>query len=326
MKTTEIFVEQVLIGFMVLLVLAAPFGPQILKAFPGIELPQGLALGAILTGLGYLLGIVVDRVVDTLTEDLESHNRARFTIRKEWKELATERPGDKSEDERDFFPEDTRRIQVMQKGGGLEAQMDYLRTRIRLCRALAVFLPAITFALVVGLLADNVVCKGPQPAADCIGAGWVQATAAVVYILVLLACIQGKRQAAKSAPRTNHREGLLKYAVERRLLEKRVEGNHTDLLPPEDSDEEKKLREKKFQNLDLKRSALYFAARILAVLTLLVLGTSVAIVDLQVVLRIAGLALGGFALAGLALWSWWRITKTFMLYVYDCGRVFDNQA
>ena len=63
MKTTEIFVEQVLIGFIVLLIGALPFLDSILQMLDSTEKLVGSAV--VVTGVAYLLGIPFDEVVQT---------------------------------------------------------------------------------------------------------------------------------------------------------------------------------------------------------------------------------------------------------------------
>ena len=82
MKTTELFVEQTLTGFMVLTAAAAPFlAWETLQELPdeaqgGIDI--GSAAGAI--GVAYLLGIIFDRFADTLLARLNRWNRLLFAI------------------------------------------------------------------------------------------------------------------------------------------------------------------------------------------------------------------------------------------------------
>ena len=82
MKTTELFVEQTLTGFLVLSAAAAPFlSWESLQKLPddakgGIDI--GSAAGAI--GAAYLLGVVFDRFGDTLLERVNRWNRLLFAI------------------------------------------------------------------------------------------------------------------------------------------------------------------------------------------------------------------------------------------------------
>jgi hypothetical protein len=147
MKTTELFVEQTLTGFLVLAAGAAPFlSWEKLEKLPG-EAKGGIdissAAGAI--GVAYLLGVVFDRFADTLLERINRWNRLSFTIdlKKENKALSPDDP----------FPEDRLQIEVIHKGDEAWEWMDYLRSRIRIARAMAAFVPAVTLSmeLVIGL-------------------------------------------------------------------------------------------------------------------------------------------------------------------------------
>jgi hypothetical protein len=141
MKTTELFVEQTLTGFLVLTAGAAPFlsWEKLQKvsgdAKGGIDISS--AAGAI--GMAYLLGVVFDRFADTLLERINRWNRLLFAIdlKEENKALSPDDP----------FPEDRLQIEVIHKGDEAWEWMDYLRSRIRVARAMAVFVPAITLSM-----------------------------------------------------------------------------------------------------------------------------------------------------------------------------------
>jgi hypothetical protein len=143
MKTTELFVEQTLTGFLVLAAGAAPFLswdklqelPE--KAKGGIDISS--AAGAI--GIAYLLGVIFDRFADTLLERINRWNRLLFAIdlKEEDKALSPEDP----------FPEDRLQIEVIDKGDEAWEWMDYIRSRIRVARAMTVFVPAVTLSLLL---------------------------------------------------------------------------------------------------------------------------------------------------------------------------------
>jgi hypothetical protein len=141
MKSTELFVEQTLTGFLVLSAAAAPFvSLESLQAVSdeakgGIDI--GSAAGAI--GAAYLLGVIFDRFADTLLERFNRWNRLLFAIelKKDNKALFPEDP----------FPEDQLQIEVIQQGAEAWAWMDYLRSRIRIARAMTAFVPALTISL-----------------------------------------------------------------------------------------------------------------------------------------------------------------------------------
>jgi hypothetical protein len=141
MKTTELFVEQTLTGFLVLTAAAAPFlsweslGKLPDDAQGGIDI--GSAAGAI--GIAYLLGVIFDRFADTLLERLNRWNRLLFAIelKKENKALSPDDP----------FPEDQLQIEVIHQGDEAWEWMDYIRARIRLARAMTAFVPALTLSI-----------------------------------------------------------------------------------------------------------------------------------------------------------------------------------
>ena len=141
MKTTELFVEQTLTGFLVLAAGAAPFlSWEKLEKLPG-EAKGGFdissAAGAI--GIAYLLGVIFDRFADTLLERINRWNRLLFAI-----ELKEE---NKALSPDDAFPEDRLQIEVTLKGDEAWEWMDYIRSRIRIARAMTAFVPAVTLSM-----------------------------------------------------------------------------------------------------------------------------------------------------------------------------------
>jgi hypothetical protein len=151
MKTTELFVEQTLTGFLVLAAGAAPFlSWEKLEKLPG-EAKGGIdissAAGAI--GVAYLLGVVFDRFADTLLERINRWNRLLFAIglKKENKALSPDDP----------FPED---------------RLPSARAKMRVAMEPAFWLGVFLLALGLGLIA---VGPGPDRArmAGVLGTGAV---------------------------------------------------------------------------------------------------------------------------------------------------------
>lgn len=102
MKTTELFVEQTLTGFMILTAAAVPFLEwETLEELPEVDLSS--AAGAI--GVAYLLGVIFDRFADTLLERFNRWKRILFAIelKEENKALSPDDP----------FPEDQLEIEVI---------------------------------------------------------------------------------------------------------------------------------------------------------------------------------------------------------------------
>jgi hypothetical protein len=145
MKSTELFVEQTLTGFLVLSAAATPFIsletlPKLTEDVKG-GIDIGSAAGAI--GAAYLLGVVFDRFADTLLERLNRWNRLLFAIKlmKDGKALEPDDP----------FPEDRLQIELIKQGDEAWEWMDYLRSRIRIARAMTAFVPALSLSLMLAV-------------------------------------------------------------------------------------------------------------------------------------------------------------------------------
>jgi len=129
MKTTEVAAEQVLIGFLVLAAALLPVADLQRALQQGV--PLTAAVGFV--GVAYLIGVPFDRLADTLLAGVEKWQDARFAER----ELVTRR----AEEE----------IQAVLLAGGAAAEwLDYLRSRIRVARAVSVYLPALTVSAALG--------------------------------------------------------------------------------------------------------------------------------------------------------------------------------
>lgn len=170
MKTTELFVEQVLIGFLVLLVAALVFWADV-YAFLVRRSDKSLDLlvtGGILVGAAYLIGMVYDRVADTLLQDIESHGRLQFALARfklksgkvRSKETRAEHILPYEKDVKDFDTwvaakrdpfEDGKYRMIVLGNPEATAQMEYLRSRIRLTRAMATIIPGLTMAFLLAL-------------------------------------------------------------------------------------------------------------------------------------------------------------------------------
>lgn len=149
MKSTEIFVEQLLIGALVGITICLAFGEwHFWVGLLGAGATSGAAAwisGGLGLGAAYLLGVLMDRFADSLLGPLQKVQRLRFGIA-----VAPTHP---SRWQPRFDPFDQGRLEVAirARGGDLGDWLQYLRSRIRLARALAVFLPALTVAIVLAL-------------------------------------------------------------------------------------------------------------------------------------------------------------------------------
>lgn len=142
MGTTEIVLEQVLVGALVLVVMALPFMPH--EIADGLStVPKSIPVGIALAGLAYLLGPSFDRLADTILGGLERRARLRFA----WEECC-----DSPLSTKDPFPEADLRFDLLREGNP-EAlgYLNYLRTRMRVSRALAIYMPALTVSALLVL-------------------------------------------------------------------------------------------------------------------------------------------------------------------------------
>ena len=87
----------------------------------------------------YLLGIIFDRFADSVLDDLSQRQLEDFRAKASddyWQEP---------------YSEARLRIAVLRAGGSPVEWHDYLRSRLRLSRAMAVFVPGLNFAIVLAL-------------------------------------------------------------------------------------------------------------------------------------------------------------------------------
>ena len=175
MKTTELFAEQVLIGLLVTLMVGLVFISP-LRDFYHAHVnsnAEQLVADALIIGTAYLIGMVYDRVCDTLLQDLESHCRLQFALQglaTRDQDVETEPPSG------DPFPDGEYRIHVLANAEAT-GQMEYLRSRIRLTRAMATAMPGLTLAVLLAIVDRTRVSNVTWTA--------VATTLPVSYLLVL---------------------------------------------------------------------------------------------------------------------------------------------
>jgi hypothetical protein len=274
MKTTEVFVEQVLIGLLVMLNLALMLPPEVtnqVKALDKTVLEALFVAAAIATA--YLVGIVFDRCADTLLEDIERHCRLKTALQ-----------GKTPPIESDPFPEDKYRMKVLLNSEAA-SYSNYIRTRLRLTRAMAILIPALSVSFLLsktrGRIAD------PTWVAAAVSLGVIYGGALVAQL------IRSKRIKASDGstfwykpPRTNDREAVNEYLAEK---------------------------------LSQKKTLLWgFAAcepAFWGFIAVTVLGLALALkTDCRAFLAVPFLTIALTLLTG---WTWWRITKTFLDFLRD---------
>lgn len=154
MGTTELHAEQVIVGAVVLCAAVLPWLPEVSGWLRGAGSSE-LLTGAAALAVAYVAGVIFDRLADTITEWLERCQRLLFAEKAE--ATAGRSAAGTTQDARpvgpdDPFPEDALRMHTLQLGDDVSAWIDYHRSRARITRALAVYLPLVTWSLVIGLI------------------------------------------------------------------------------------------------------------------------------------------------------------------------------
>ena len=81
MKTTEIFIEQVLIGYLVIFAFSLPYVRELWAMLShGAAVSQIIGIGATLVGAAYLLGTLMDRYSDQILQPVERLVRTQLAI------------------------------------------------------------------------------------------------------------------------------------------------------------------------------------------------------------------------------------------------------
>lgn len=299
MKTTELFVEQVLIGFLVLLVPAFVFWNDVRefllkKSDTSLEL---IATGGLLIGTAYLIGMVYDRIADTLLQHLESHGRLQFALAR-FKVKGEEDNGDSFEHytvpKRDPFRDGKYRIVVLSNSQAT-AQMEYLRSRIRLTRAMATIIPALTVAL---LLAIDKERTG--------SVWWTIAAVTIPFVYLATLFLKVRKPKKKKQNKGKEKKNLSRAPKTYELEEVKVYMEHARMVLTEPP---RKRGPRHILNL-IAYDEVWIALLILAVAgATLVLSTGT-YARLSVVAT-------GLVLTIIVGWTWWRISMTFYAFVRD---------
>ena len=295
MKTTELFVEQVLIGFLVLLVAALVFWGDVyaFAARRSDKTIDVLVTGGVLVGAAYLIGMVYDRIADTLLQDIEGHGRLQFALSRfklKKRKIRTVESKIQDEDvhvkvfnlkERDDpFEEGKYRMKVLASSEAT-GQMDYLRSRLRLTRAMATIIPALTLALLLGV--DN----GES------GTWWTVAALSIpiVYGATFLAKAWRLEDALFSRPPKTNQHSKLNDYIER-----------IGMLP----DEATPWRQSRI----IAHDEVWIGLAVLTVIgVMLVLKTGI--------YELLSVVVVGLLLTLVVGWTWWRISMTFYAFVRD---------
>jgi hypothetical protein len=153
-NTSTVYVEPIFVGCLIGLALALPFYSELTcfydKLPPDLQSPT--FLGVIVIGAAYVIGIPADRLLDSLMDGLAGHRRIRFLLKDALKHesmrqriIAGENPFIAGQDP---FPEDRyRTAALLYASREFNDWLQYIRTRVRMTRALTFTIPSLTFAV-----------------------------------------------------------------------------------------------------------------------------------------------------------------------------------
>ena len=193
MRKGELYLEQVFVGAIVIAAGALPFLPEVLSQLEGVDGLGSFATGSIALGIAFLVGVPFDRFADSLTGRLDHHARLRFAHE------ARKTAAAKGLVKDDYFAENELRLTALRESSEVNAWIDYHRSRIRLARALAVYGPAMVYALIVGL--DRLWGDGPLLQAK-------DALANIARVYLAWGLLNALLDAAWKLPRTDDQKFL----------------------------------------------------------------------------------------------------------------------
>lgn len=280
MKTTEIFVEQVLIG---LLVLATGFLPYCNTAkIQEIFESKSIIEGAGIVAIAYLFGIVFDRFADTLLSRLDQYHRLKYTINLIEKGKQHSSP--------DPYPEDKYQIKILQGSGGTIEKMNYFRSRMRLSRALAIFTPALTLSCLLSLWQYQLHKeKVPLPGYVLYFLGGTALIYVLCFIIIAFVLTKHPKTSEIDIPEVKNVKGFYKC---------------------------KFIYVDKFPTPSKAEFSWWWEPTTVAGVLLFGMMTFIAVYyhhkHAYVVL------LTGLGISAISAWSWWRISETFMKFLMDC--------
>src|SRR5215510_6076369 len=300
MKTTELYIEQVLIGLLIIAIAALPWVPELIPKLASVSTAAAIAEGSVLLGLAFWLGIPFDRFADTLSERLERHNRLQFALNNA---IGEKLPVPTQESlgtrlDKDIYAEDRLRLKGLRNDEAVVNWIEYHRSRIRLARALAVYGPALTFSMTLG------VSRSLKEIPHSVSWLWLSSVAAGYFVWAILASppkvVRDKlgnsrvlrAVFSKEVPRTDKAQ-FIEYAKKWERVENDhfTKGNYADPL------------------------LWVYEWRILAIpLLLFVWAISLGVENGTTTASVAWI---GAVLSVISAWSWWRISFTYRSYLRD---------
>lgn len=158
MTATALIVELVLTGVITLAVLLLPaFAAGWDPAWYGIAGETAVAAGL---GVGFLIGVVVDRSADTLLDRWLGMARLRFAYNSD---IEKQRRAMCGSGVTDCFPEDWMRTRLLTRGSEhLVKAYEQWRVRIRIARTVVILTPAVTTSALAALWISNAIRWGAK--------------------------------------------------------------------------------------------------------------------------------------------------------------------
>lgn len=287
MKTTEVFVEQVLIGLLVILNLGLILCPDIAAKAEHPDITSSVAVIA----TAYLVGIVFDRFADTLLEDIERYSRLKLALK-----------GKKLLLDNDPFPEDQYRMKVFQNREA-SSYTNYLRSRIRLSRAMAILIPGLSVSFLLSKTRESMDRSWWIAAAVSVG---------LIYSGALVAqLIRGKKNESKDESGKKKKTAIVWYKVPKtNELKDHMENWHDGSETNAPSELENYIKD----NLPLSRLAV---GEPFSWATALLIGLGFALASQTSQSALFAVPVLSIALTLLTVWTWCRINKTFLVFLRD---------
>lgn len=289
MNTTELFAEQVLIGLLVIVTGGLVFFHRLEPLYNDLSSEDSLfgqlLAGGLVLGTAYLVGMVYDRMADTLLQDLESHCLLQFALMPFGLRHGKLRQFTLPDE--DPFEVSKYRIQVL-ANEQVTAQAEYYRTRIRLTRAMTTVLPATTIAL---LLAIDHRSRGQTPS-------WLFVAASLPVVYAVVFGFKWFSKLLKRPPKTFDIKGIRDYMQEARMLCDRFARPKPVFL-------------------------VFWADEVWIGLGILLILASVLIIS-SGSYYLFWILLAGLVLTIVVGWSWWRISNTFYAFLRDYDQYRDR--
>ena len=309
MKTTQMYIEQVILGLLVLMaiwlfIMPVFFVEKLLTIDWFSKDSRGFAEATLVVMAAYLVGMVYDRVADTILEEVDRHHRLRFALKGVLNKLGKNRRVPKIN--KDPFPETKLRINAM-KNGEAAQDMDYLRSRMRLMRGLCTLIPLYTVIASLYLATD-----WSSPVSD--RQLWIASGAAMLtaYGLVLLCDVISRPGDWQPPPKTGDLPAVNEYATSHIAMAAGETGK------PETKDESGKAVPV-WRAADFYRDPAWYGFAF-------VIATSIGILAKTGKLATYWpVPVAGVVLTLLTGWVWLRVSKTFMLFIESFAK-YGNEA